>query len=174
MTIDRSLTGRERFFDASEVIVTKTDLKGRITYANRTFLNIANLDVRHALDAPHSLIRHPEMPRAVFWLLWETIQAGKEIFAYVLNRATNGDHYWVFAHVTPSFNEKGEIIGYHSNRRVPRREPLDSVIKPIYAELLAIENRHANRKEGMQAAVAALIEKLKSAKVSYDEFIFSI
>jgi hypothetical protein len=57
---------------------------------------------------------------------------------------------------------------------VPRREPLDSVIKPIYAELLAIENRHANRKEGMQAAVAALIEKLKSAKVSYDEFIFSI
>jgi PAS domain-containing protein len=174
MTIDRSLTGRERFFDSADVIVTKTDLKGRITYANRTFLNIANLDVRHTLDAPHSVIRHPDMPRAVFWLLWETIQAGKEIFAYVLNRATNGDHYWVFAHVTPSFNEKGEIIGYHSNRRVPRREPIDTVIKPIYAELLAIENRHENRKEGMQAAVAALIEKLKSAKVSYDEFIFSI
>lgn len=174
MTIDRSLTGRERFFDASDVIVTKTDLKGRITYANRTFLSIANLDVRHALDKPHSLIRHPEMPRAVFWLLWETIQAGKEIFAYVLNRATNGDHYWVFAHVTPSFSEKGEIIGYHSNRRVPRREPLEKVIKPIYAELLAIENGHANRKDGMHAAVAALTEKLKNAKVSYDEFIFSI
>ena len=174
MTIDRSLTGRERFFDSADVIVTKTDLKGRITYANRTFLNIANLDVRHTLDAPHSVIRHPDMPRAVFWLLWETIQAGKEIFAYVLNRATNGDHYWVFAHVTPSFNEKGEIIGYHSNRRVPRREPIDTVIKPIYAELLAIENSHANRKDGMHAAVAALTEKLKTAKVSYDEFIFSI
>ena len=174
MTIDRSLTGHERFFDASEVIVTKTDLKGRITYANRTFLDIAGLDVRHTLDAPHSLIRHPDMPRSVFWLLWETIQAGKEIFAYVLNRATNGDHYWVFAHVTPSFNERGEIIGYHSNRRVPRREPLEGVIKPIYAELLAIENSHANRKDGMQAAVVALTEKLKNAKVSYDEFIFSI
>jgi len=174
MTIDRSLTGRERFFDSSEVIVTKTDLKGRITYANRTFLDIANLDVRHTLDAPHSLIRHPDMPRAVFWLLWETIQAGKEIFAYVLNRATNGDHYWVFAHVTPSFDAQGKIIGYHSNRRVPRREPIDTVIKPIYAELLAIENRHANRKDGMHAAVAALTEKLKTAKVSYDEFIFSI
>ncbi|WP_395015846.1 PAS domain-containing protein [Dongia sp.] len=174
MTIDRSLTGRERFFDSSDVIVTKTDLKGRITYANRTFLDIANLDVRHALDAPHSLIRHPEMPRAVFWLLWETIQAGKEIFAYVLNRATNGDHYWVFAHVTPSFDEKGAIIGYHSNRRLPRREPIDKVIKPIYAELLAIENGHANRKDGMRAAVAALTDKLKNAKVSYDEFIFSI
>jgi hypothetical protein len=174
MTIDRSLTGRERYFDASDVIVTKTDLKGRITYANRTFLDIASLDVRHTLDAPHNVIRHPDMPRSVFWLLWETIQAGKEIFAYVLNRAANGDHYWVFAHVTPSFNEKGEIIGYHSNRRVPRREPIEKVIKPIYAELLAIENGHANRKDGMHAAVAALTEKLTNAKVSYDEFIFSI
>lgn len=174
MSIDRSLTGRERFFDASDVIVTKTDLKGRITYANRTFLNIANLDVKHALDKPHSLIRHPYMPRCVVWLLSETIQAGKEIFAYVLNRAVNGDHYWVFAHVTPSFGERGEIIGYHSNRRVPRREPIEQVIKPIYAELLAIENGHANRKDGMHAAVAALTEKLKNAKVSYDEFIFSI
>ena len=174
MAIDRSLTGRERFFDSTDVIVTKTDLKGRITYANRTFLDIANLDVQHALDAPHSVIRHPDMPRCVFWLLWETIQAGKEIFAYVLNRATNGDHYWVFAHVTPSFDEKSQIIGYHSNRRVPRREPLEAVIKPIYAELLAIENSHENRKDGMHAAISALTEKLKNAKVSYDEFIFSI
>jgi PAS domain S-box-containing protein len=174
MAIERSLTGRERFFDASEVIVTKTDLKGRITYANRTFLDIAGLDVRHTLDAPHSVIRHPEMPRCVFALLWETIQAGREIFAYVVNRSVNGDHYWVFAHVTPSFGERGEIVGYHSNRRVPRREALDQVIKPLYADLLAIEARHANRKDGMLAAVAALTEKLKGAAVSYDEFIFSI
>jgi len=174
MSVDRSLTGRERFFDESDVIVTKTDLKGRITYVNRTFLNIANLDVKHALNAPHSVIRHPDMPRCVFALLWDTIQAGREIFAYVLNRAVNGDHYWVFAHVTPSFGEKGEIIGYHSNRRSPRREPIDQVIKPIYTELLGIENSHANRKEGMHAAVAALTAKLKSAGVSYDEFIFSI
>ncbi|HVO01019.1 MAG TPA: PAS domain-containing protein [Candidatus Cybelea sp.] len=173
MAIDRSLTGKERFFDANEVIVSKTDLKGRITYANRTFLKVAGLDIPHALDAPHSLIRHPDMPRSVFWLLWETIQAGREIFAYVLNRAMNGDHYWVFAHVTPSFDEKGAIIGYHSNRRSPRREPIE-IVKPIYAELLGIEESHENRKEGMHAAVAALTAKLKSAGVSYDEFVFSI
>lgn len=173
MAVDRSLTGKERFFDESEVIVSKTDLKGRITYANRTFLRVAALDVPHTLDAPHSLIRHPAMPRCVFWLLWETIQAGREIFAYVINRAMNGDHYWVFAHVTPSFDAQGKIVGYHSNRRVPRREPID-VLTPIYAELLAIEDKHENRKEGMHAAAAALMAKLKSAGVSYDEFVFSI
>jgi PAS domain S-box-containing protein len=174
MAIDRSLTGKERFFDESEVIVSKTDLKGRITYANRTFLHIAGLDVKHALEAPHSLIRHPEMPRCVFAVLWETIQAGQEIFAYVVNRAMNGDHYWVFAHVTPSYDAAGQIIGYHSNRRVPRREPIDQVVKPLYAELLAIEERHENRKDGMHAAAKALTDKLKDAGVSYDEFIFSI
>jgi PAS domain S-box-containing protein len=174
MAKDRSLTGRERFFDSNDLIVTKTDLKGRITYANRTFLDIAGLDVAQALDAPHSVIRHPDMPRCVFAVLWDTIQAGREIFAYVLNRSLNGDHYWVFAHVTPSFAENGEIIGYHSNRRVPRRDPIEKVITPLYAELLAIEESHENRKEGMHAAIAALTEKLKAAGVSYDEFVFSI
>ncbi|HVZ01486.1 MAG TPA: PAS domain-containing protein [Dongiaceae bacterium] len=174
MAIDRTLTGQERFFDENEVIVSKTDLKGRITYANRVFMRVAGLDVPHALEAPHSIIRHPDMPRCVFAVLWDTIQAGREIFAYVVNRAMNGDHYWVFAHVTPSYDAQGTIIGYHSHRRRPRREPIEQVIKPIYAELLAVENSYENRKEGMQAGIAALTAKLQAAKVSYDEFIFSI
>ena len=59
------------------------------------------------------------MPRCVFKLLWNTIDQGEEIFAYVVNLAGSGDHYWVFAHVTPSFDSEGNIIGYHSNRRPP-------------------------------------------------------
>ena len=65
------------------------------------------------------------MPRCVFELLWNTVQDGKELFAYVNNRSSNGDNYWVFAHVTPSFDTTGNIVGYHSNRRVPNREVLE-------------------------------------------------
>lgn len=168
------LTGQERKFDPGDVIVTKTDLKGRITYANRVFLNISQLDLGNTLSEPHSLIRHPQMPRCVFKLLWERIEAGKEIFAYVLNRATSGDHYWVFAHVTPSLGTDGRVAGYHSNRRVPDRRVIDSVIKPLYEELFGIEQRGDGRKDGMSAAYDALHQRLQSRGLDYDRFIFSL
>lgn len=76
-------TGKERFFNENELIVSKTDTGGRITYANDVFLRVAGLTENDALGAPHSLIRHPDMPRAVFKLLWDTIASGQEIFAYV-------------------------------------------------------------------------------------------
>jgi PAS domain S-box-containing protein len=172
--MDVTLTGQERHFGEDEVIVSKTDLKGRITYANRVFLKIAGLDLKQTIGAPHSLIRHPDMPRCVFKLLWDRIANGHEIFAYVLNCAVNGDHYWVLAHVTPSYGADGKISGYHSNRRVPKKSIVDNVISPIYAELRAIEESHANRKEGMNVAYAALNEKLKAQGVDYDRFIFSL
>ena len=110
-------TGVARPFEEEEIIVSKTDLKGRITYANDVFVRISQYPLRELMGAPHSLIRHPNMPRCVFKLLWDTIEAKKEIFAYVLNLAKSGDHYWVFAHVTPSFDGNNNIIGYHSSRR---------------------------------------------------------
>ncbi len=172
--MNATLTGRERTFAEDDVIVSKTDLKSRITYANRVFLNIAGLSLEDCIGEPHSLIRHPHMPRAVFHLLWDRIQAGREIFAYVINRAMNGDHYWVLAHVTPSYDAEGKIAGYHSNRRVPKKSVVESVITPLYAELRAIEESHANRKEGMQAAAAALNDKLTAKGIDYDRFIFSL
>jgi PAS domain S-box-containing protein len=109
-------TGRERTWGDEELIVSKTDLKGIITYANRTFLSVAGYTEQEILGKPHSIIRHPDMPRCVFKLLWDTIESGNEIFAYVKNMAKNGDHYWVFAHVTPTLDAHGNIIGYHANR----------------------------------------------------------
>jgi PAS domain S-box-containing protein len=174
MQKDQRLTGVERHFAADDVIVTKTDLKGRITYVNRTFLNIAGLTLDQALGAPHSIIRHPAMPRCVFKLLWDTIEGGREIFAFVINRAVNGDHYWVLAHVTPSFGPDGKIVGYHSNRRVADPRLVRDVVTPLYAELSAVENAQADRKQGMLAAHAALVARLQAAGVGYDQFFFSL
>jgi PAS domain S-box-containing protein len=166
-------TGTERRFAIDDVIVTKTDLKGVITYANQVFLDISILKERQAIGAPHSIIRHPDMPRAIFKLLWDTIASGEEIFAYVLNMASNGDHYWVFAHVTPTFSADGTIIGYHSNRRVPEPKALQAIV-PLYAELKAIEDRTPNRAQGLTDSTAALARLLQSKSMTYAEFVFSL
>ena len=94
-------TGRERTFGPDELIVSKTDLKGRMTYANDVFLRISGYDLDELIGQPHSLIRHPEMPRGLFRLLWQRISTGHEVFAFINNLAKTGDHYWVLAHVTP-------------------------------------------------------------------------
>ena len=174
MARQTSLTGVERHFDDNEIIVSKTDLKGRITYANDVFLRLAGYTEQQCLGEPHSMIRHPEMPRCVFGLLWDTIQDGREIFAYVVNRSANGDHYWVNAHVTPSRDGSGNIIGYHSNRRVPDRHILESHIMPLYKELLAEEERHTNKKEGLQASTGIFTGLLKERGLEYDEFVATL
>ncbi len=170
---DIYLSGVERSFGSDEIIVSKTDSKGRIIYANEIFLRMAGYAEREILNQPHSIIRHPDMPRCVFKLLWDTISAGKEIFAYVKNRAKNGDHYWVLAHVTPTFDASGTIVSYHSNRRAPRREAVEKA-EGLYRQLLAIEQGHPDRKVGMEAAFQAVVATLQNAGVPYDEFVFSL
>lgn len=168
---DVAPTGVERTFANNEFIVSKTDTTGRLIYVNKTFMEIAAYTEAELQNQQHSIIRHPDMPRGVFKLLWDTIQSGKEIFAYVINMTKHGDHYWVIAHVTPSYDTNGKHCGYHSNRRVPTKAALD-VIKPIYKEMLAIEA--GSRKGGLNESIAYLLSILEEKGVSYDEFIFGL
>jgi PAS domain S-box-containing protein len=170
---NNQVTGKEVFFGENELIVSKTDAKGIITYANDVFLKIAGYTEEEVIGKPHSYIRHPDMPKCVFKLLWDTIKQGNEIFAYVVNRAKNGDHYWVFAHVTPSYDKSGKIIGYHSNRRVPKREAVKT-IEGLYKLLIAEEKKHPTSKAGMESAFNMLVGILKEKGISYDEFILSL
>jgi len=168
-----ALTGRETRFGENEIIVSKTDLKGVITYANDVFMRISGYSEAELLGKPHSILRHPAMPRCVFKLLWDTIQGGQEIFAYVLNLAKNGDEYWVFAHVTPSYDMAGKHIGYHSNRRVPHPEALAKV-RPLYAALLQEESRHASHKDGMAASFQMVVKTLGDSGLTYSQFVFGL
>lgn len=166
-------TGRERVLGEDELIVSKTDLTGRITYCNRVFERLAGYSESELLGAPHSIVRHPKMPRCVFKLLWDTIQGGREIFAYVVNLSRNGDHYWVLAHVTPSFDRHGNIIGYHSNRRSPERSGVEAA-SAVYELLLAEEARHPNPRDATAAGAKLLGQVLDKAGMSYDGWVFSI
>ena len=176
MTVARSqivLSGRERFFHEDEIIVSKTDLTGKITYANRVFIKVSGYTEDELLGAPHSLIRHPDMPRAVFKLLWDRLMTGHEIFAYVNHMARNGDNYWVLAHVTPSYDAGGTIVGFHSNRRVPERSKI-AIVEGVYAALRAEEHRHEDRVRALQASTELLHATLQAAGKTYDEWIWTL
>ncbi|MCA0145807.1 PAS domain-containing protein [Blastococcus sp. LR1] len=166
-------TGRERPFSPDELIVSKTDPRGIITYANDVFLRVSGYGQDEVLGQPHNMIRHPEMPRAVFKLLWDTLGAKQEIFAYINNLAADGDHYWVLAHVTPSQGPDGRVVGYHSNRRKPSAAAIRRV-QPLYAQLIAEERRHPNARAAVDASSRLLADVLAGQQQSYEEFIWTI
>lgn len=157
----------ELFLNEDEIIVSKTDLKGNITYGNQIFIKLSGYSELELLGKPHNLVRHQDMPKCVFKLLWQRIQSGEEIFAYVVNKSKNGDFYWVFANVTPSYDQNNKIIGYHSVRRKPKAEAI-KVIQGLYATLL-----NAERSGGMGASLKILEDTLAQKGVSYDQFILS-
>lgn len=166
-------TGRVVTFGEEEIIVSKTDLRGHITYANDVFMRVSGYSEAELIGAGHNILRHPAMPRCVFKLLWDVIQSGQEIFAYVLNLAKNGDEYWVFAHVTPSYDLDGKHVGYHSNRRVPHPDALQKV-RPLYMTLLGEEQKHKNTKDGIAAGEAILKSMLAKNNVDYSQLVFSL
>ncbi len=166
-------TNVEKVMRENDFIVSKTDTKGIITYCNEIFLEFAKYTNSELLGQNHNIIRHPDMPRVVFKLLWDTIQADNEINAYVKNLASDGSFYWVFANITPVKSESGQIIGYYSVRRKPNRATLDKVIIPIYGKLLAEEKRHSVATQ-MKASGDLLNNLLNEKGMSYEEFIFSI
>ena len=164
-------TGVERRFGADEIIVTKTDPRGVITYANEVFLRTSALTEQEAVGQPHSLIRHPDMPRAVFKLLWDTLKNRQEIFAYVVNLASDGAHYWVYAHVTPSFAADGRLVGYHSNRRLPEPAAVAEISR-LYERIRTLEQRQTSTPAAVEAGWRALQEALDGQ--TYDEFIWAL
>jgi PAS domain S-box len=110
------LTGQEREVAPGITIVSKTDLYGTITEVNEEFMRISGYTCEELIGHPHNILRHPDVPKAVFADLWATLKQGKPWVNLVKNRCKNGDHYWVEANVSPVV-ENGEVVGYISVRR---------------------------------------------------------
>jgi len=159
----------EKTFKDNVLLVTKTDLKGKITYANRGFMDIVGMSEDTLVGSPHNIIRHPDMPKIIFKYLWSYLQSGKEIHAYVKNICADGSFYWVMANVTPSFDagSTSKVVGYHSSRRSPTSKAME-IIQPLYQELL-----RAEKTGGVNASEKIINDLLKEKGVSYDEFILS-
>ena len=121
------------------LIVSSTDLKGIITYANRKFCEIAGYTKSELTGKNHNIVRHPDMPKAAFKGLWETIKAGKEWTGIVKNLRKDGRYYWVYSHIAPVFNE-GKITGYTAARRPASEDEITESIH-MYEDLLKQETK---------------------------------
>jgi len=158
-------TGREIKLSKKRIIVSKTDMKGVILYANDYFSEVSGYSEVELIGQPHNIVRHPDMPKAVFYLLWETIKQGKNITAVVKNLAKNGDHYWVVTDFEIFQDSMGNISQYIAYRQAVSPQVLEQ-IEPLYAKMLEIEKVH-----GMKASVEYLNSFLEERKMSYNEFI---
>lgn len=152
----------------NDFIISKTDTKGRLTYVNKIFVDMAGYTEEELLGQPHNIVRNPLMPKVIFKLLWEKIQNKEEIFAYVVNKTKSGDDYWVYANVTASLDERDNILGFYSVRRMPNRRALE-IIKPLYAQMV-----NAERSGGIEASRKILDDTCKEKGVGYDELIISL
>ncbi len=149
-------------------LVSKTDTNGVITYCNEEFMRIAGYKEKELLGKPHNIVRHPDMPKAVFKLLWEKIKSKEEVFAYVKNKTSDDGFYWVYANVTASLDENGNIIGYHSVRRMPNPKALQT-IKELYKKMLELESS-----QGMEASYRYLLNLLIQKELGYNQFIVNL
>lgn len=165
-------TQNERVMRDDDFIVSKTDLKGRITYGNQIFIEFSGFTEAECLGKQHNLVRHPDMPRCVFKLLWQHLESGQEIFAYVKNLCKDGSYYWVLANVTPSRDAQGQIVGYYSVRRKPSAKAM-GVIPQLYRELLQIE-QNAGSRDAIGASLAHMNKLLQEKGVSYERFILDL
>ena len=158
----------EKTLSESEFIVSKTDAKGKIIYGNKIFIKISGYTEHELLGQPHSILRHPDMPKVIFKLLWERLQVQEEIFAYVKNICKDGSFYWVLANVTVTLGKNKSIVDLHSVRRKPSAKSMQ-VIPSLYENLLAEEKRG-----GLDGSRKLLNKILNEQGVSYDDFIFNL
>ncbi len=133
MRRNEPVTNQEVSYGDSKLLVSKTDKKGRITYCNAAFIKTSGFSESELLGKPHNIVRHPDMPEAAFQDLWNSVSKGEEWHGIVKNRCENGDHYWVDATVTPSFDSDGNIIGYMSVRRSPSDQQVQDA-ENLYAQ----------------------------------------
>ena len=147
-----------------DIIVSKSDAKGDITYANLIFIKLSCYTKYELMEQPHSIIRHPDMPRIVFKFLWDNLHQGKEVYAFVKNLSKDGGFYWVFAYIRVANNPDGTFRNYVSTRRAASKKARE-LIEPLYRELLIEEE-----KGGMEASLAYLDNYLQNIGASLDTF----
>ncbi len=125
-----------------DLIVSKSDAEGNITYVNPIFVKISGYSQASLLEQPHSILRHPDMPKVIFEYLWKNIKEGKDVVAYVKNLCADGGYYWVLATVKMAKNPDGSFRNYMSTRRCITQEAKDQ-ISQFYKELLDVEKEQS-------------------------------
>jgi PAS domain S-box-containing protein len=157
---------REVDWNKNKVLLSKTDIKGTILYANEDFIDVSGYDEFELIGQPHNIIRHPDMPKVIFKFLWDSIQANKNIHAVIKNMSKTGRYYWVVTDFKIIADSDGEIVGYFGTRKTISEEIVVKFIEPLYKKLLHIEEA-----SGIKASEEYLIGFLEERNKTYMEYI---
>ncbi|RED27049.1 PAS domain S-box-containing protein [Flavobacterium cutihirudinis] len=157
---------REVDWNKSKVLLSKTDIKGTILYANEDFIDVSGYDEFELIGQPHNIVRHPDMPKVIFKFLWDSLKSGKNIHAIFKNMSKTGRYYWVITDFKIIADSDGEIVGYFGTRKSVREDIIVKFIDPLYKKLLHIEEA-----SGMLAAEEYLIGFLEERKKTYMQYI---
>jgi PAS domain S-box-containing protein len=157
---------KEVSWDKTQTIMSKTDLYGTIEYANEVFVDVCGYEDYELMAQPHNIVRHPDMPKVVFKVLWENIQKGNQFHGIVKNLAKSGRYYWVITNFEYSRDENGNIVNYIARRKAVPQDVITKHIEPLYKKLLLIEEA-----SGVGASEKYLIGFLEEQGLSYVDLI---
>ena len=163
LPIDREIKIRSKDF-----IVSKTDEKGNILYTNDTFCEVTGYEHSEVMGKSHNILRHPDMPAAIFYLMWQQIKSGQNIRVLVKNLAKSGEYYWVSTDFEIRDDGENEQKTFIAFRRAVSKKAIQR-IEPLYARLLKIEKVH-----GLEASLVHLQGYLDERHVTFEEYMNSV
>ena len=152
-------------FSKKKFIVSKTDIKGIITFVNKNFCDVSEYSEEELIGSPHNIIRHPDMPRAIFFLVWSSLLRGEPVSGVVKNLAKSGKYYWVIADFDVKKDGNGKIKSLTAFRRAAPQKVINT-IEELYDTMLSIEKRR-----GMEGSLAYLEAYLEEHHMTYEEFL---
>ncbi len=152
-------------FSKKKFIVSKTDINGIITFVNKNFCDISGYSENELIGVPHNIIRHPDMPRAIFFLIWNSLLRGEPVSGVIKNLAKSGKYYWVIADLDIKKDKNGNIKSFTAFRRAAPQHVIDE-IEELYETMLNIEKRR-----GMEGSLSYLESYLEEKGMNYEEFL---
>lgn len=162
-------TDKEVNWDKSQTLVSKTDKFGNIEYANDAFISVSGYQADELMWQPHSIIRHPDMPKVVFKILWDNLKVKENFHAIIKNMSKSGDYYWVITNFEIIKNENGLIVGYASYRKAIPESIITQYIEPLYRRLLKIEQVN-----GLEVSEKYFMGYLEDMGVTYYEYVSNL
>jgi PAS domain S-box-containing protein len=165
LTFKPTPSDRELEWNKTKVLMSKTDLKGNILYANEAFIDVCGYDEFEIINKPHSILRHPDMPKVIFKMMWQTIARGESFHVIIKNMAKMGRYYWVANDLKVTKDSYG-IASFAGQQQAVNSEIIDKIIEPLYKKLFQIENS-----SGVEASENYLIGFLEERGKTFGQYI---
>jgi len=154
-----------------DFLVTRTNLESKIIYANEAFCNLSGYKEQELLGQYHNIVRHPDMPKGIYNLMWEHLQSNQEFFGYIKNVTRDGNYYWTLANVAPYY-DGDTLAGYCSVRRAPSKTALEE-ITPLYKKMKQAEEE-VPKEQQLGVSSAVLWQAITKEYQTYAEFVLSL